>query len=79
MIGSETSEKIRSLMREDVSIESQNRQTNRTSTNADSIKRVVIIGDSEVGKTSIVKRIVVIYLLQIIHRKSNSARYMRRL
>jgi GTP-binding protein EngB required for normal cell division len=78
-VGSETSEKIRSLMREDVSIESQNRQTNRTSTNADSIKRVVIIGDSEVGKTSIVKRIVVIYLLQIIRRKSNSARYMRRL
>lgn len=78
-MGSETSEKIRSLMREDVSIESQNRQTNRTSTNADSIKRVVIIGDSEVGKTSIVKRIVVIYLLQIIRRKSNSARYMRRL
>jgi len=78
-MGSESSEKIRSFMREDVSIESQNRQTNRTSTNADSIKRVVIIGDSGVGKTSIVKRIVVIYLLQIIRRKSNSARYMRRL
>jgi len=32
---------------------------NRTSTNIETMRRVIILGDQQVGKTSIVKRIVV--------------------
>ena len=43
----------------DESLETINRNTNRSSTNLETMRRVILLGDSQVGKTSIVKRIVV--------------------
>ena len=42
----------------DESLESINKHSNRSSTNLETIRRVIVLGDSKVGKTSIVRRIV---------------------
>jgi GTPase SAR1 family protein len=38
-----------------------NRKSNRASTNIEAIRRIIVLGDTQVGKTSIVRRIVVSY------------------
>ena len=62
----------------DDTIETVN-HSNRVSTNLEAMKRVILLGDAQVGKTSIVKRIVVTRhliqsLTQTLFRKSNSTK-----
>lgn len=47
------------LMNNLSSSNNNNRKSNRTSTNLETMRRVIILGDSRVGKTSFIKRIVV--------------------
>lgn len=51
----------------DESLDSINHLSNRSSTNLETMRRVIVLGDSQVGKTSIVKRVVVSYFLPYLN------------